>query len=157
MATCAFEPFQAVFSAFSPCALRTARCYVLLGGCRWCNPPLVPWGVSRPAGAIRLTVWLELCSHASAPNPLAASDSFCTATQECLTRISHVANRATGRMHCAHALFSIAAAAGNPTARELFDKLRRTYNLMAPHGSITVPVLDEWRGISAICDKVACG
>lgn len=130
------------------CFLAAVACATHL----WCH-----MGCEQAGGCYTFD-WLELCSfHSSTPNPFAASDSFCTATQECLTRISHVANRATGRMHCAHALFSIAAAASNPTARELFDKLRRAYNLMALHGSITVPVLDEWRGISAICDKVACG
>eukprot|EP00752_Nemacystus_decipiens_P002319 g2192.t2 len=65
--------------------------------------------------------------------------------------------RFTMGAHGAHSLLSIAAAVGKPLARELFDKLRRAYNLMAPLGSTTVPALEEWQGISAVCDKVSCG
>lgn len=54
-------------------------------------------------------------------------------------------------------LLSMAAAMSGPVARELFDKLRRAYNLMTPHGSVPVPALDEWEGIFALCDKVSCG
>eukprot|EP00903_Cladosiphon_okamuranus_P019443 g17878.t1 len=59
--------------------------------------------------------------------------------------------------HCAHILLSITAATSGPVARDFYGKIRHAYNRMAPCGSVLVPALDAWEGVSTFCDKVQCG
>ena len=60
------------------------------------------------------------------------------------------------RSHIAHVLLGALAALDDPMAVKLYDRLRVVYNLTLPLGSLPVPSLEEWQGISSFCQAFHC-
>ncbi|CAM9748965.1 unnamed protein product [Scytosiphon promiscuus] len=58
--------------------------------------------------------------------------------------------------HTVHQVLSVAAAMVTPRARELFERLRIAHNLVQEPGSLLVPPLDDWQGVSMLCDNRIC-
>lgn len=48
------------------------------------------------------------------------------------------------------------AALDDSGARAVYDRLRAAYNPFRPIGSLPVPPLEEWQGMSRICDDLYC-
>lgn len=48
------------------------------------------------------------------------------------------------------------AALDDSGAPEMYDRLRAAYNPCRPLGSSPVPPLEEWQGMSSICEDVYC-
>lgn len=67
--------------------------------------------------------------------------------------IGHTPPAVRNRYHFTHNTFSMLSALG---ARELFEKLRHSYNRMELGEAAPVPPFDEWGGILTICDHVFC-
>lgn len=60
------------------------------------------------------------------------------------------------REHQAHIMLAVLVAVDNPRSRQLYDELRAAYNFSLPSGNLQVPPFEEWRGMSAFCDKIMC-
>lgn len=60
------------------------------------------------------------------------------------------------RAHWAHIMSAALAALDISGAREVYNTLRDVYNRSRPLGSSPVPPLDEWQGMSAICEDTYC-
>eukprot|EP00903_Cladosiphon_okamuranus_P015992 g14770.t1 len=58
--------------------------------------------------------------------------------------------------HIAHVLLGALAAMDGPRAVELYSKLRAIYNRSRLPGSVPVPPLEEWSGISSFCQEFHC-
>ena len=48
------------------------------------------------------------------------------------------------------------AALDIPGAREEYERLRAAFNASRLHGSRPAPPLEEWQGVSSICDDLHC-
>ena len=60
------------------------------------------------------------------------------------------------RCHAAHTVLMAAAGLDVVGAREMYGRLRVVYNSFRPLGSSSVPPLEEWRGITSICEDLSC-
>ncbi|CAM9627688.1 unnamed protein product [Ectocarpus sp. 12 AP-2014] len=58
--------------------------------------------------------------------------------------------------HLAHGTLGALAAIDDSRARGLYNRLRDVYNSSRHPTSLPAPPLEEWRGISAICDHFQC-
>ncbi|CAM9440234.1 unnamed protein product [Ectocarpus fasciculatus] len=58
--------------------------------------------------------------------------------------------------HLAHSVLGGLAAIDDSRARGLYKRLRDVYNRFRPSSSLRAPPLEEWRGISALCDHFQC-
>ncbi|CAM9912130.1 unnamed protein product [Ectocarpus sp. 4 AP-2014] len=58
--------------------------------------------------------------------------------------------------HEAHMMLAALAALDDSGAPEMYDRLRAAYNPCRPLGSSPVPPLEEWQGMSSICEDVYC-
>lgn len=67
--------------------------------------------------------------------------------------VARIVYRSTHWVHIASAALAALDASG---ARELYDTLRAAYNPFRPPGSPPVPPLEEWQGVSAICEDTYC-
>ncbi|CAM9595613.1 unnamed protein product, partial [Ectocarpus fasciculatus] len=59
--------------------------------------------------------------------------------------------------HIAHGVLGSLAAIDDSRGRGLYDRLREVYNRWRHSASLPAPRLEEWRGISAICNDFQCG
>lgn len=60
------------------------------------------------------------------------------------------------RAHWAHLMSAALVSLDVPGAREMYDMLRGVYNPFRPNGSPPLPPLEEWRGMSGICEDTYC-
>ncbi|CAM9762064.1 unnamed protein product [Ectocarpus sp. 12 AP-2014] len=60
------------------------------------------------------------------------------------------------RSHVAHRIQGALAAIDDSRARGLYNRLRDVYNPFRPPAYLPAPPLEEWRGISAFCDRFQC-
>ncbi|CAM9397673.1 unnamed protein product [Ectocarpus fasciculatus] len=58
--------------------------------------------------------------------------------------------------HIAHGVLGSLATIDDSRGRGLYDRLREVYNRWRHSTSLPAPPLEEWRGISAICDAFQC-
>ncbi|CAM9966701.1 unnamed protein product [Scytosiphon promiscuus] len=65
-------------------------------------------------------------------------------------------NRFCMGAHKTHIMLIMLVALANPRAKELYNRLRAAYNLSPPPGYVKVPCWEEWRGVTAFCDKEGC-
>lgn len=56
----------------------------------------------------------------------------------------------------AHMMLAALTALDDAGARGVYDRLRAAYNPSRPLGSSPVPPLEEWQGMSLICDDIQC-
>ncbi|CAM9465268.1 unnamed protein product [Ectocarpus fasciculatus] len=58
--------------------------------------------------------------------------------------------------HIAHLSLSMVSSIDHPSAYGLYGKLRNACNSTRPPGSTAIPPLEEWNGLSGICDHGLC-
>ncbi|CAM9958278.1 unnamed protein product [Ectocarpus sp. 8 AP-2014] len=58
--------------------------------------------------------------------------------------------------HIAHGVLGSLAAIDDSRARGLYDRLREVHNSSRPSASLPAPPLEEWGGISDLCDNFQC-
>ena len=60
------------------------------------------------------------------------------------------------RCHEAHRMLAGLARLAISSSHQVYDRLRAAYNSCRPHGSVPVPPLEEWHGMSSICEDPCC-
>lgn len=60
------------------------------------------------------------------------------------------------RVHEVHMILAGLAAIDDHVAREMYDTLRAAYNPSRARGTSPVPPLEEWQGLSSICENLQC-
>lgn len=60
------------------------------------------------------------------------------------------------RSHWSHMMLAALAGLNISGTRQIYDRMRASYNSCSPRGSAPAPPLEEWRGVSWICNDLAC-
>lgn len=63
---------------------------------------------------------------------------------------------ATLRSHITHTVLAALTTADGPDAQALYNNLRNIYNRMRCPEALPVPPIEEWQGVSHICDNFYC-
>ncbi|CAB1096248.1 unnamed protein product [Ectocarpus sp. CCAP 1310/34] len=92
----------------------------------------------------------------NAPQVEEASDAMVGGLKDGLFDFGQV-QETVDRRHLTHGILgALIAAVDDSRARELYNRLRDVYNPFRPSASLPAPPLEEWRGISAFCDRFQC-
>ncbi|CAM9491799.1 unnamed protein product [Ectocarpus sp. 4 AP-2014] len=84
------------------------------------------------------------------------------ATLERIGRCIEVLERYPGLCRCmigchmTHMMLICLAAAGDSSARAIYERVRGAFNSYRPSGYLPVPPFEEWRGVDAFCNHLFC-
>ncbi len=60
------------------------------------------------------------------------------------------------RLHWAHLVLETLTRIDTSSSRDAYNRLRTVYNSYCPPDSLPVPPLEEWQGLSSICEVISC-